>query len=66
MTHNFQGWIDSNFKKLVDIRRWLHIHPEIGFSEHKTSKYLKNLLSKSGYEITQTPEMETGFFCEYK
>ena len=62
---SFDSWISDNFKKLIDIRRWLHRNPEIGFDEHKTSEYLKKLLLDSGYTITQTPEMKTGFFCEY-
>ena len=62
---SFESWISDNFKKLIDIRRWLHRNPEIGFDEHKTSEYLKKLLLDSGYTITQTPEMKTGFFCEY-
>ena len=61
----FESWVSDNFKKLIDIRRWLHRNPEIGFDEHKTSEYLKKLLLESGYTITQTPEMKTGFFCEY-
>ena len=60
-----ESWVSDNFKKLIDIRRWLHRNPEIGFDEHKTSEYLKKLLLDSGYTITQTPEMKTGFFCEY-
>ena len=62
---SFESWVSDNFKKLIDIRRWLHRNPEIGFDEHKTSEYLKKLLLDSGYTITQTPEMKTGFFCEY-
>ena len=61
---SFESWVSDNFKKLIDIRRWLHRNPEIGFDEYKTSEYLKKLLLDSGYTITQTPEMKTGFFCE--
>ena len=46
-------WIDKNFSKLVQIRRWLHMNPEIGFDEHKTSEYLQNLLTTSDYKIIQ-------------
>ena len=60
--NSFEGWVSNNFKKLLDIRRWLHQNPEIGFDEHKTSKYLKKILSDSGYKIIQNPEMKTGFF----
>ena len=65
MISDFQNWIDVNFEKLVSIRRWLHMNPEVGFSEYKTSEYLKKLLSKTGYKIIQNPDMKTGFFCEY-
>ena len=46
MSSNFENWTADNFKKLVEIRRWLHMHPEIGFDEHETSKYLQKLLSE--------------------
>ena len=58
-------WIKKNSSKLIDIRRWLHMNPEIGFNEHKTSEYLKNQLIKAGYSIIQKDKMKTGFFCEY-
>ena len=45
MIRDFQNWIDLNFEKLVSIRRWLHMNPEIGFSEYKTSDYLKKLFA---------------------
>ena len=63
--NNPKEWIDSNFKKLISTRRWLHMNPEIGFNEHKTSKYLQDLLVKSDYKIIQNKKMKTGFFCEY-
>ena len=62
---NIKSWIDKNFNKLVDIRRWLHMNPEVGFNEHKTSKYLQKLLIASDYKITQNKDMKTGFTCEY-
>ena len=64
-SNSFQNWIKDNFKKLVEIRRWLHRNPEIGFDEYKTAEYLKKILSALGYKITQTSKMKTGFFCEY-
>jgi len=59
------SWIDNNFHRLVEIRRYLHRHPELGFEEFQTAEYLKNLLLQSGYEIIQNDKMETGFYCEY-
>jgi amidohydrolase len=58
-------WIDKNFSRLIEIRHFLHQHPELGFEEYNTSDYLKNLLQQAGYEIVQNKKMVTGFFCEY-
>ena len=58
-------WLNNNMGDLRRLRRWLHQHPEIGFDEHKTSKYLQRKLIDAGYSIIQTPKMKTGFTCEY-
>jgi len=59
------SWIDNNFQRLVEIRRYLHRHPELGYEEHQTAEYLKNLLRQAGYEIIRNDTMQTGFYCEY-
>ena len=59
------SWLDDNFQKVVEIRRWLHQHPEVGFNEHETSKYCQNLMQEMGFEIHQTKPMQTGFYCDY-
>ena len=58
-------WINNNKQLIIDFRRWLHKHPELGFEEQKTSNYLKEILSSKGYNIIQTPSMKTGFYCDY-
>jgi amidohydrolase len=58
-------WIKENESRLINIRRYLHRHPEIGYEEHNTSDYLKNILQQSGYEIYRNDQMGTGFYCEY-
>ena len=55
------SWLDDNFQKVVEIRRWLHQHPEVGFNEHETSKYCQKLMQEMGFEIHQTKPMQTGF-----
>jgi amidohydrolase len=57
-------WLDNNYTRLIEIRHYLHQHPELGYEEYNTSDYLKNLLKQAGYFITQTEQMGTGFFCE--
>jgi amidohydrolase len=59
------SWIANNFQRLIEIRRYLHRHPELGFEEFQTAEYLKNLLKQAGYEIFQNDKMATGFYCEY-
>ena len=59
------NWLDTNFQKLVEIRRWLHRHPEVGFNEYETSQYCKKLMSDLGLDIYQNDDMKTGFYCDY-
>ncbi len=60
-----KSWVDKNFQKIIDIRRWLHQHPEVGFDEHETSRYCQNHMRNLGFEIHQTQPMQTGFYCNY-
>ncbi len=60
-----ENWSEKNYTRLVEIRRYLHQHPELGFEEYNTTDYLKNLLKQAGYEIIQNEKMTTGFYCEY-
>ena len=59
------NWLGTNFQRLVEIRRWLHRHPEVGFKEHETSQYCKKLMCDLGLDIYQNDEMKTGFYCDY-
>jgi len=60
-----KAWLAENENKIIKLRHWLHQHPEVGFDETETAKYLQRQLISAGYEITQTPAMRTGFTCEY-
>jgi len=62
---NINSWLEKNKKKFINTRRYFHQHPEVGFKEHKTSKYLKKILNNSGYKIYQNKIMQTGFYVEY-
>ena len=59
-------WILDNRRTIIDLRRWLHKNPELGFEEFKTSEYLSNILSNKGYSINSNNKMKTGFYCDYK
>ncbi|SVD33104.1 uncharacterized protein METZ01_LOCUS385958, partial [marine metagenome] len=58
-------WVEENFQRIVDIRRWLHQYPEVGFDEYETSKYCQKLMKEFGYEILTNDKMQTGFICDY-
>ena len=58
-------WLNKNYSRLCEIRRYLHSNPEIGFQEQNTSLYLKNILKNVGYHIYQTSSMQEGFYIEF-
>ena len=35
---DIDSWIELNKQKIIDLRRWLHKNPEIGFNEFNTAK----------------------------
>ena len=41
------------FDEIVEIRRHLHQHPELSFKEHKTSAYIKSILTTWGISFTE-------------
>jgi len=44
---------------VVDLRRYFHKHPEVSFSEHETSRYLRDRLHELGLDLETCPT-ETG------
>ncbi|OQB15183.1 MAG: putative hydrolase YxeP [Firmicutes bacterium ADurb.Bin193] len=40
-------------KELIQLRRRLHMNPELGFSEYETSNLIAEYLEKSGVEVTR-------------
>ncbi|NOZ07702.1 MAG: amidohydrolase [FCB group bacterium] len=58
-------WLKKNEQRLIEIRRYLHQHPELGFKEIETTAYLMGLLREAGYVIHQNEKMKTGFYCDY-
>lgn len=46
MLQNIQKDIDALYDEMVDIRRYLHQHPELSFEETETSKYIADYYEK--------------------
>ena len=45
--------------EVVDVRRHLHAHPEVGFEEHETTSLIRDKLAGAGVEVGECPT-ETG------
>ncbi|MEX0821591.1 MAG: amidohydrolase [Rhodothermales bacterium] len=46
-----------------EVRRHMHRHPELGFEEHATSAFLRNLLTRHGLDV-HGPVAETGLWVD--
>ena len=46
MIYQIKELVVIYFDEIVEIRRYLHQHPELSFYEHKTSAYIKSILTK--------------------
>ena len=44
---------ESAFDEIVEIRRHIHRNPELSFKEHKTSAYIKSVLTSWGVSFTE-------------
>ncbi len=53
---------DAWMEEIVSIRRHLHQHPELSFSEHQTSSTIRDLLDQWGIEY-DFPFVETGILA---
>lgn len=42
--------LDAGFEEMVEIRRYLHMHPEVSFQEFKTAAYIAEFYHKLGIE----------------
>ncbi len=45
------GILERIYDNIIEIRRYLHSIPELGFNELKTSKYIKEQLKSFGFDI---------------
>ncbi|MEH7238400.1 M20 family metallopeptidase [Bacillus sp. JJ1562] len=51
MLHNLYDALDNKYAEMVDIRRYLHQHPEVSFKEYKTAEYITNYYKNIGVEV---------------
>lgn len=48
MIQDIHDLIDSLYPEMVEVRRYLHQHPELSFQEHKTAQYIANFYDELG------------------
>ena len=53
MINKIKQLTESTFDEIVEIRRYIHKNPELSFKEHKTSAYIKSVLSGWGISFTE-------------
>lgn len=51
--------VSQNLEKIIEVRRYLHQHPELSFEEYNTATYISNVLSDFGINH-QTGIVNTG------
>lgn len=51
MQHELLENLENNFQQMIDIRRYLHQHPELSFQEVQTANYIKSFYEKLGVEV---------------
>ncbi|MDI1356528.1 MAG: M20 family metallopeptidase [bacterium] len=56
---------EGYFKKVLEIRRHLHRHPELSFAEFETSKFIQKQLSEAGIPFT-SGHVKTGIIALIK
>ena len=59
---NFTATAEQLQPFLVDCRRYLHQHPEVGFNEFNTAAFVRGILRGSGFEVHEAAE--TGSWLE--
>lgn len=48
----------------VDAATWLHAHPETSWKEHQSAAYLREVLSRGGFQLTEIDGLPTAFVAD--
>ncbi|MBE6702267.1 MAG: amidohydrolase [Ruminococcaceae bacterium] len=58
---NIIGAVEKHRQQILDAERWIWAHPETGYKEFETSKYMEDAFAALGYDIVRA-EGITGFY----
>lgn len=57
----FNKAVEKHTQKILDAERFIWKHPETGYKEYKTSKYMENAFRELGYDLVLAEDI-TGFY----
>ena len=49
---NYKALVEKHREKILEVERYIWKHPETGFKEWNTTKYLAEIFEAAGYEPT--------------
>jgi amidohydrolase len=58
-----ETFLAKHEQQLIAFRRDLHLHPELGFAEHRTTERISDLLTEAGLRPVTLPK-GTGLMCD--
>ncbi|MDO4487885.1 MAG: amidohydrolase [Eubacteriales bacterium] len=60
---DFTKYVEKHREKILEVERYVWQHPETGFREWNTSKYLAKIFEDAGYELTYAGDIP-GFYTD--
>jgi amidohydrolase len=56
MEAEFETFLTQHERELIEFRRTLHAHPEVGYQEYRTTRYIESRLEAAGLRSTILPK----------
>ncbi|MBR4099020.1 MAG: amidohydrolase [Clostridium sp.] len=60
---NYKSLVEKHREKILEVERYIWKHPETGFKEWNTTKYLAEIFEAAGYELTMAGDIP-GFYTD--
>jgi len=60
---NYKALVEKHREKILEVERYIWKHPETGFKEWNTTKYLAEIFEAAGYELTMAGDIP-GFYTD--
>ena len=54
---NYKALVEKHREKILEVERYIWKHPETGFKEWNTTKYLAEIFEAAGYELTMAGDI---------